>query len=268
MSCRTSSYFSSIESAIAVSPAPFDAVALEARHLPREARSSPRGARPARSPLAPASVFWISAMRAFERLPPQLAHAVLGREAPPSGTPSTAISRHQPPRVLVEPGEDRRQRHALVAPGQPPAPRAGAAPTRRPSRSGVLQLVERVLDARRPLRHERRAATARPAAGAAGGAARRRAAASAHGRRGRPVPARERPAQLLAGGRRVEAARARRSRGSQAARSTALSIRTSAGSSAVEVRGLAGGASRVSCSAAARRISHSMASGASSRRLR
>src|SRR5512139_3291233 len=103
MSCRTSSYFSSIVSAIAVLPAPCSPC-LEARHLPHEARLLGEE-RFLRLPARPGQPFLDLRHARLERLPPQLAHALLGREAL-RGHPLDRDLRHQPPRVLVELGED------------------------------------------------------------------------------------------------------------------------------------------------------------------
>ena len=146
--------------------------------------------------------------------------------------------RHQPPRVLVEPGEDRRQRHPLVPPGH----RLRHAQERRRAQAlevRVRQLVEGDLDARRPLRHERE----QPPLGRQQD---RRLAAPPGVASPPPPPPTGLPSGPRAPGAAPRARPPRRgrprstTRASQACRSTAFAVRTSAGQHRGEERRLAG----------------------------
>ena len=231
--------------------------------------SSPRGSASCASPLAPASLFWISAIRALSGCRrSSRTHSSAERRS--AGTPSTAISdtarrASSSPSRLEHGGE--RHRRALARHGLRRAQeRRRRAARRHPPRAA------RRAPARRPRRPapRARAASARPAAALrrAAGATGRRAAASRHRRRAaRPCRAGERPAQLLARRARVErAALARPARATPAARPRSRCARARAARRRGTPPCPAGVAT--SCARSARRISHSTASGASSSRLR
>ena len=150
-----------------------------------------------------------------------------------------------------------RRRHALRPSGEGPArARRTLGAERRPVRSASASSCERLADALGLAQHEAPAALLRRQQG------RRRGARGTLGSPGRAQPPR-RPAASARRSSSWAAAlrpgpRARPPPGSQAARSTALSMRHQGRQQRVEVGGLARRASACRSRAAARRISHSM----------
>ena len=206
MSCRTSSYFSSIESAIALPsllglPDPYSsAICRRRRDLLGQQRVLRLAARPG-EPLLDLR------HPRLERLPPQLAHAVRGASSALLRHAAHGDLRQQPPRALVlELRLHRRRASPVPSAARPPAPRAAARPARSAARSCSSSSPRAAATPSAPCAtsasSQRSAGSSDSSRGAFGARRRSRRPRPAPGglrhRRLAPPPARLRPPQLLA----------------------------------------------------------------------